>query len=166
MRRIIFVSCFYDLWNIFPYRQAFQYWLSVQTKLQGVYFRPSTWWIQIVSACGKYCLDLPLVPKIKVWLWEGVGVSLESEQFQPAVRLCSYVTQEPCLLMHGSSLGSIQYRNTSVLSQVRPLFLQIHTNLNPSLYKFPLEPSNLYLQRYSIGSISYKSTIYMRTLQL
>ena len=36
--------------------------------------------------------------------------------------------------------------------EVGPLFLQIHINLNPlSLYKFPLEASNLYLQWYSIG---------------
>ena len=35
-----------------------------------------------------------------------------------------------------------------------------------SLYKFPSEASNLYLQWYSIGSISYKSKIYMCTLQL
>ena len=33
--------------------------------------------------------------------------------------------------------------------QVGPLFLQIHTNLNP--LKVPLEASNLYLQWYSIG---------------
>ena len=78
-----------------------------------------------------------------------------------------------CNVYDKDHMSALRLKNTSESDphsyelkqlQVKP---KCTPNLNPlSLYKFPLEASNLYLQWYSIGSISYKSNIYMHTLQL
>ena len=64
--------------------------------------------------------------------------------------------------VHSSGVNSIKKYKCTL--QVGPLFLQIHTNLNP-LKVFTSSPTCTY-NGILLDSISYKSNIYMRTLHL